>query len=199
MFYVRNDRMSLLEQASIGGFYEYPWTHLVKGREDGGAKLLVLFNRGAHYENDTVVLSALATAFAFVEAVAPKALVLWRTTQHGHPTSTPQLDEEFYAQPLAPGQDMAPEELAALPYAWGLFPAQSALTVELARQHFPNVLVLDTAPLLGLRRDFHIDGLHYGIPGPLDVVLETLLHFLPDMLALQDSRAAARAANATGG
>ena len=179
--FVRNDRLSLVDEAHIGDFYEFPWIQHVQragSRADAGNATLVLLNRGAHYENDTIVLAAIEAAINFVVATAPEARILWRTTPHGHPEP-----RDFNAQPLRPGDDLSADALKALPFDWGLFPAQSVRIVELIRRRFPRVTVLDVGPLLALRPDSHNDGLHYGIPGPLDVFVETLLHFLPEIVS----------------
>ena len=173
--YVRNDRVSLVREVRMEGGYaheEFPWvTRLEKKGFD-----FVLLNRGAHFENDTIVLRAVEEALAFAEAAAPAATIVWHTTARGQLDT----DKHFDDEPLK--EDLGPDELAKLPHHWGLFGAQNAAILDLIARHFPHVVVLDVAPALGLRRDHHVDGLHCVMPGPLDHVAETLLHYLPDLL-----------------
>ena len=172
--FVRNDRLSLLLDIRVEErtWYEYPWATA----DRVAAADIVLLNRGAHFEHDGAVLRAVQEALEFIEAAAPDASVVWRTTPRGHLN----FEATFDAAPLT--ADLGLGELAALPYNWGQFAAQNRQIVDLIETRFPKVAVLDVAPALGLRHDLHVDGLHYCLPGPLDHVAHALLHFLPELL-----------------
>ena len=76
----------------------------------------IIANRGAHYVPDDVYVAGIRDEMLGLIALAPTALVLWRSTPVGHPNCA-----------LATGPSDAAANISQMPYHWGDFPRQNKL------------------------------------------------------------------------
>ena len=168
--FVRNDRLSLIRSPHMENptFREYPFIFDIDIFD------IIILNRGAHFEESGIVLRAIEEALSFIEIHSPGAKVIWRTTPRGHSNFA----SVFHAPPL-----VVEEDVTNLPFNWGNIVSQNRDVVQFIENRFPCVLIFDVAPILNLRHDYHKDGLHYTIPGPLDLFSRVFFHFLPDILS----------------
>ena len=176
--YRRSDRLLVdgdprAECLWTGNFVDAPWTAALSQRTR-----LVVLNRGAHYENDSLALEAWATALRAVRRAAPNALVVVRTTPAGHynciahnrPLSTPLprwRGQDYFRWLLFHVSDMPqiafvaqiviiPREGLLTSCRMGpLMQRQNVLLRELVDTEFPGVLLLDVEALSALRPDAH--------------------------------------------
>ena len=159
IFHYRNDRVSLKTEDSFDrhyNFYERPWITELKTDK---IKLAV-FNRGAHFESNELLLEGVATTMNYLAKNYPDLLVIWRNTPHGHLNSTLFVDGP---------PEKNPPELLGGPYHWSQFHAENvALRNYFTNNPQLNVIYLDVYNSTVQRRDSHVDGLHYCIPGPTD-------------------------------
>jgi hypothetical protein len=181
LFFVRNDRLSLVDAISVNlenNMFEYPWAPDLQNRASSLKQPshfdFVFLNRGAHYEEDSIVLNAVDAAVSYIKRTAPSTKIIWRTSMRGHLNP----DQFFDAPPLS--EEIEFKELEKLPYNWGKILTQNAKVLNFLKNKFSDTLILDVAPAMGLRHDRHArgDGLHWKMPGPIDHVLETFAHFL---------------------
>ncbi|CAI5526107.1 unnamed protein product [Closterium sp. Naga37s-1] len=153
-----------------------------------GARVFIL-NRGAHYRPDRHFISAVRSTLRFLRNKLPDALLIYRTTVHGHANCSE------HDKPL-----LVPGPTDNLPFFWGKFHEQN----ELARAAVEEVggVYLDVAAMTVLRPDSHQgfipelnheDCLHYCIPGPQDVWAQMLQNVLLQLLPEPAPAAAAAA------
>ena len=119
--------------------------------------LLVILNRGAHYEPDGSFLRGWKAALQIARQRAPNALIVARTTPPGISNCN------HYRKPVA--QPPAPVAYYNTAYHWHDFPRQNDLLRKLVADSFPGVLLLDVVPLSMLRPDARRGGgdcLHFG-------------------------------------
>ena len=147
-------------------FIEDDFAHIYKRL---GVKLMVL-NRGAHYEEDEVLLASLNTTLHYLlrsprtegssgpdGGVSEQPIsIIWRTTPYGHT----QYKSYQYSPPL--DYPPLPQHLNSFNYLH--FERQNRLVLRLLEEHYPEVLVLDVFPSTVLRADAHADPLHYCHP-----------------------------------
>lgn len=150
---------------------------------------ILLVNRGAHYVSDELLVPQLTVSLSYVREVHPRITIIYRTTPPGHK------DCAKFPVPWSSRsqrQDATVQSAAALPYHWGQFTHQNALTRQLLDDRFPGVILMDADAYMALRPDSHVrpagnaDCLHYCVPGPID----TWLVHVPNMLALLDAKLA---------
>lgn len=118
--------------------------------------LLVILNRGAHYEPDELFLRGWEAALRIARQRAPNALVVARTTPPGAPNCN------HYRKPVA--KPPAPVAYNSA-FHWQDFPRQNDLLRKLVADSFSGVLLLDVVPLSMLRPDARRGGgdcLHFG-------------------------------------
>jgi hypothetical protein len=139
-----------------------------------------IFNRGAHFENDTAYREGLESLFSAVRHDRPDVAVYFRNTPTGHPYCFDPPTKNTGAPLLKPGNDSTVLSLAswkdANPFHWSEFAGQNEIARELAAKY--QVGYLDVASALELRPDSHCtknDCLHYCIPGPIDVMVQMFL------------------------
>jgi hypothetical protein len=162
---VRNDRLSLVKQYTItpgvekfADFVEYSWTGLMNVTDPA----LVLFNRGAHYENSSKLIHDIDRAISYVIHNHPRVPIIWRNTPRGVENSSLTFEDAPLATPLDPDRP------SALPFAYEHFHQQNlAVRSHLAR-YYPTVIYWDIAHPMSYREDGHRDPLHYCFPGPID-------------------------------
>lgn len=151
---VRSDRLNLNENISIKGreFIEYSWVKYLKMDRNKLISLIVL-NRGAHYENNELLLSAVKRAFDYITNSHPNALIVWRNSKAGFMDYM----EHFYDTPLT----SAPPPLDD-PYNYTLILSQNMLMRDFIRDKFQewNILYWDIYNMTSVRRDTHRDPMH---------------------------------------
>ena len=143
-------------------------------------------NRGAHYENDEIVLAYLNSTLALIRSISPETIIVWRATIPGTHHC------ESYFEPFASMDQLPPRETwptSGWPYNWGLFERQNSLVRKLIA-NFPGVYYLDVVSASILRRESHPDSagkglgkekndcLHYCLPGPPDLWTVALVELL---------------------
>ena len=123
---------------------------------------LLIYNRGAHYVADDVLLYELNSTLSFLHHYYPTISIIYRSTSPGHIN----FQDLRYSPPLSSKHHY----MATSVHNWDLFEHQNELTKHLLHRHYHDILYLDIYPSTVLRGDGHcsIDGLHYCIPGPID-------------------------------
>jgi hypothetical protein len=121
---------------------------------------VVLFNRGAHYSNNSDFTPELRSFLVTLRArTRPHQLVFYRTTPPGHNGC-----DHFTAPGIA--------SIAHKEYKWELFAEQNVLAATMAHDIAPGVAsVIDVYNTTLARRDRHKghgDCMHYCLPGPPD-------------------------------
>ncbi|BBN11861.1 hypothetical protein MPTK1_5g15360 [Marchantia polymorpha subsp. ruderalis] len=174
--FVRNDRLSLVSAPVYddrSNFHEYPWMDLVGTY---GVKILLL-NRGAHYENDTVYERSLRETFTALRKTYPDVQVIYRNTPPGHANCT----NTTAVPPLAQRQEFGWDGVKWPDfYSWGLFARQNVLARKIVEEF--EYIYMDVDTMLALRADGHPhpqDCLHYCLPGPSDIGVQLLYNMLP--------------------
>ena len=147
---------------------------------------VLVMNRGAHYENDEIVLAYLNSTLALIRSISPETIIVWRATIPGTHHC------ESYFEPFASMDQLPPRETwptSGWPYNWGLFERQNSLVRKLIA-NFPGVYYLDVVSASILRRESHPDSagkglgkekndcLHYCLPGPPDLWTVALVELL---------------------
>lgn len=170
MTFVRNDRLSLATEAAPDAdkqvFIETPWINQLDNIS------VLILNRGAHYENDTKVLSDLDATLTHLRERHPGVRVLWRNTPHGH------LDWKSHVGLHEKVLDKPPELAPTHAFHYALFRRQNEAVRAFLAARFPHVLYLDVFTMTVLRADNHFDALHICAPGVADVWLEMIYNVL---------------------
>ena len=162
------------------------WSKALESMDDDmegllrGQRAVFVINRGAHYQPLERHLDSVYQAITFVRSMAPNATIFWRTTPSGHASAFGAENMQNKLPLLAPPPlDSYAHGLPAQ-YHWGQILAQNEATVA----NLPlDVLVIDVEHATVLRHDSHPvrtfsidsekrDGLHYCVPGPIDMWVE---------------------------
>jgi hypothetical protein len=195
-------RMSWHTQRNIGHAVCDGHTRLVYRRDDyldnlrdallvdPGSNLpqVLVLNRGAHYVNNTELLTGIRATLDVVEEwlgmcdqLEIKCHFFWRTTVPGHhhcrTFRAPVNDKAKMERHVADLSQYTPKEI---PYHWYDFQHQNGLVeAELVRRsaQVPHRIV-DGYHINLLRPDGHNDCLHSCYPGKMDVYSQLLLHYL---------------------
>ena len=181
--FVRNDKLSTIRKDAR--VIERAWLPFVTDNT------LLILNRGAHYVGDRVLVRQVQHTMARIEAMAPGAGIIWRSTVRGHEEGRlATRGEEARAinaalLPLREAPSYGTNRYARR-FHWDRFRHQNRLVEHLVNDltlrwrppamrvaaRIPGVIFLDVDNSTALRADHHRDGLHYCIPGPVD-------HWLP--------------------
>ncbi len=167
----RDSRLSMREayidtQSNCASYEYYP--QLVS---DASVRVVV-FNRGAYYEETPKVLASVEALVSSMRRDRPDVVMVYRTTAPGHPEcgahrSDPPLSLDQVLQLRA--------NSSAAPHHWDDLSAQNEAVRRMLAMRHPHVLVLDVEPMTEHRRDSHrADCLHYCTPGPMDAWVEAL-------------------------
>lgn len=164
--YLRNDELA---ERSTGDASERCTTHCQDfWRKARGFDVLV-FNRGAHYHDDTTVVNQtkrFAVRLKEHLGPSPAQIIFWRTTQPGHENCTD------VTRPLSTREVQGYNRTWGLQHNWGDFGHQNNLITEVLAVALPGVATVIDAFWSGLARaDRHHgahDCLHYCLPGPPD-------------------------------
>jgi GDSL/SGNH-like Acyl-Esterase family found in Pmr5 and Cas1p len=193
-------RMSWHTQRNIGHAVCDGRTRLVYRRDDyldnlrdallvdPGSNLpqVLVLNRGAHYVNDTELLTGIRATLDVVEEwlgrcdqLKIKCHFFWRTTVPGHhhcrTFRAPVNDKATMERHVADLSQYTPKEI---PYHWYDFQHQNGLVeAELVHRRVRH-RILDGYHINLLRPDGHNDCLHSCYPGKMDVYSQLLLHYL---------------------
>lgn len=164
VYFMRNDNLSLT-------MVDLPFLHKENIHQDSWFSLLekrnisiLILNRGAHFEpNNSLVCDEIRNTLNAIYENYPNMSVVWRSTSPGHY----KFLEYFFREPLAEFNNdiMLPEHHKN--YHYELFESQNAIVDHFLAREFPQVLRLNIFPMMNIRADCHMDGLHYCIPGPL--------------------------------
>jgi hypothetical protein len=163
---VRNDRLSLVLRKAVNTnnftrqnkFIEFTWLPLINIIQPA----ILVLNRGAHFENTSVVLDSLREAFSYVYEHHPNTTVIWRNTPRG----VEDHKEEFFNLPLK--EPLDPRAPSIYPYAYEQYHDQNIAIREFLEKEFPKAIFWDIAHAMSFRQDGHRDPLHYCLPGPMD-------------------------------
>ena len=161
--FIRNDIVSLVTQEKVtinttDQRYEYPWIHLLNNTQIKYS--LLVLNRGAHYDEDNVLLGQLNETLNYVKTNFPYIAIVWRNTPQGDHA----WKSHFFSKPLTEPLVLAKNTL----YFYDLFEAQNIVIRDWLKHHHHQVLYLDVATSHNLRLDAHFDSIHSCIPGPID-------------------------------
>jgi hypothetical protein len=174
--YRRDDRLSQLHHALLENETSVP-------------QVLVL-NRGAHYDNDTVLLENVRENLAVVEKwqdrcdeLGIKCHFFWRTTVPGHPgcwnDTTPENDKAAIEARIG---NLSLYDEVKITYHWYDFQHQNELVEKELKSRGIRYRILDAYHLNVLRPDEHRahqgDCLHSCYPGKMDVYSRLMLHYL---------------------
>lgn len=155
---------------------------------------VVVINRGAHYQNDTVlmqvvtnVIDELKTWQSKCQEYGIKCHLFWRTSVPGHP----HCQDRNYSAPVNDLQAMealignlSNYDNRTINYHWYDYQHQNELVIARLRQSLatPAFEIIDGYYLNVLRPDEHRahqgDCLHNCFPGKMDVYSQLLLHYL---------------------
>jgi GDSL/SGNH-like Acyl-Esterase family found in Pmr5 and Cas1p len=194
-------RMSWHTQRNIGHAVCDGHTRLVYRRDDyldnlrdallvdPGSNLpqVLILNRGAHYVNDTELLTGIRATLDVVEEwlgrcdqLEIKCHFFWRTTVPGHhhcrTFRAPVNDKATMEKHVA---DLSQYTAKEIPYHWYDFRHQNGLVeAELVNRKQVRHRIVDGYHINLLRPDGHNDCLHSCYPGKMDVYSQLLLHYL---------------------
>jgi hypothetical protein len=145
---------------------------------------IVVFNRGAHYENDTILEQGIRRNIAdlnkwqkgwCVQTGTPCRL-FFRTTAPGHRNCSQ------FTEPVNDAVSMEEHDAQSDTYNWYKYQHQNKLMLSWFDKAGLDYQVIDAYDLLLLRPDNHLnpdkDCLHNCMPGKPDVYNELLLHYL---------------------
>jgi len=123
---------------------------------------LLIYNRGAHYVSDDILLYELNNTLSFLQHHYPDISIIYRSTSPGHVN----FQDLRYSRPLSSKHQYVSTSV----HNWDQFEHQNELTRLFLNLYYRNIIYLDIYPSTMLRGDGHntIDGLHYCIPGPID-------------------------------
>lgn len=146
--------------------------------QEQGARIIWVLNRGAHFLPTSQHLGSVGEAIGLARDMAPLSSIFWRTCAPPHPDFIDSPLEVQNAPPLE--YPLGVEAYGGYwpqNYKWWDFYSQNNATVASLPE---DVVVLDVAPASALRHDSHCarpegqepDGMHYCIPGPIDMWVE---------------------------
>jgi hypothetical protein len=167
----RSDRLYLVDNAvedEVNNFHDRPFKSFL--HRDPPYSLIVM-NRGAHFEPTEKVILDLNVTLNYIFSES-KASVVWRSTVSGHDNT----ELNFFSFPET--THTPPSSPQARKFHWDQFEEQNIEVEAFLRLFFPQVIFLDVAPSTSLRRDSHMDALHYCVPGPIDNWLLLLFNVL---------------------
>ena len=179
---VRNDRFTLADSTDANhNFYDYDFYGPL---EQHNISLLIM-NRGAHYQEDDLVINEIQKTLTYLYQRHPNLAVIYRNTPPGHHdcgstiTSNPLKAAPKYLTAMTfderDGDDSTHE------HHWYKFHKQNVNVEAFLKAHFPAVLRLDVFTPTVLRADMHAsagDCLHYCLPGPIDTWVTILSNAL---------------------
>jgi hypothetical protein len=174
--YRRDDRLTQLHHALLENETSIP-------------QVLVL-NRGAHYDNDTVLMENLRANFAVVEKwqdrcdeLGIKCHFFWRTSVPGHPecwNDTKPVNDKAAMEARIGNLSLYDEK--KIKYHWYDYQHQNELVEKELKSRGIRHRILDAYHLNVLRPDEHRahqgDCLHSCYPGKMDVYSRLMLHYL---------------------
>ena len=146
-------------------------------RRRGGS--IVILNRGAHYVPDAALLFQLSTTFTYLQQYHNDSLIIYRDTPRGHPNYKKYQRSAPLKRELLPS-DYTPVQWNE--YTYSQFEHQNDLVRHLIASKYPEIIFMGVARATNLRRDSHLDALHYCLPGPVDHWVQSLF----DVLAIAD-------------
>ena len=159
---------------------------------------VLILNRGAHYVNDTTILSDMERLVeqlrnwqATCDSRKIRCHLFWRTTVPGHPGC------EANSKPInnltemeATVNDLKNYDNVTIHYHWYDFQHQNLLMVDHLKRAGLDFEVIDAYHINILRPDEHRvqsgDCLHNCYPGKMDVYNQLLLHYLRQQRTEQD-------------
>lgn len=142
---------------------------------------VIVFNMGAHWEPDEILLPQVRDALNAASTALPDALIVWRNTVPGHANCSTA------TMPLKEPQDLStihPE------WHWYDFARQNGRVRDMIAAEFPKVVYMDVYTATILRPDLHVsyfknppddtDCLHYrsSMPAPTDHWVRVLYNVL---------------------
>ena len=180
-------------------------------QDHGFPPTVLILNRGAHYQNDTILLTELRHNLEEVRVwlhecakLEIKCHFFWRTTVPGHPGCGKFTEPVNNALELmeAMVQNLSNYDNLSLTYHWYDYQHQNKLVLEeLERSGLPYQ-ILDGYYLNVLRPDQHRahenDCLHSCYPGKMDVYSQLLLHYLRMDRSIHDVNQQVRVATEQG-
>jgi hypothetical protein len=172
---IRNDQLTLMEsstelQESFVSFLN------ASSLQYDPAISLIIINRGIHFEpNTTKLLLELNETFSFLRNHYPHISILWRNTIFGTYDSV----QKFFVSPPLKKEEFIEEiEFAKphkkQPYHYEHITEQNKEVEKFLKLKFPEILQLDVLSSIKLRKDSHVDYLHYCVPGPIDSWIDFL-------------------------
>jgi hypothetical protein len=143
---------------------------------------LVIFNRGAHYVHDNVLVDRLTSIFDYITKVHPSVTFIFRNTPVGHKDCS----GFFYSEPQwystvseQLGEPSHPE------FHWQEIADQSPIARDLIRSKYPHIIYFDVFKMTMLRPDHHClengDCLHYCFHSVIDswvIFFTNIVHLL---------------------
>jgi hypothetical protein len=171
---VRNDILSLNNIThfnTTNNIWQHPWLHLLEKHNIS----LIILNRGAHYTVDNTLIYEVRETIQFIRKNHPKVSIIWRNTPYGHHDYL----EHFFSLPLKHNTNTTHYLVESNPtYHYQDFKHQNLLIHNMLRVEFPEVLFLDVYTPTILRKDSHLDTLHYCSIGPLSDWLNLIFNAL---------------------
>ena len=180
--YIRSDRLDLFldktkahnesiypapRMGIIPDFHEYDYIHELQQPKNHNA--LVLFNRGTHFIETSIVLKELKVTLNYLYQNFKDITIIWRTTATGFQTDAAST---FFDPP----QDVPPDMSELNFYNYDQFEMQNLHIQHMLASEFPQILVSDVYHSTALRHDSRADNLHYCIPGPTNNWIKLLLY-----------------------
>ena len=164
--FYRNDLLSLIttNESFTHHAHEKIWVSNLSHNQPS----LLILNRGAHFENDSKLITDINQTFSFLRIHHPKASIVWRNTPPGI-----NFRATVFSAPLT-----APPKEVPHRYHWDEFDRQNILVRKFLQTYYPETLILDVATPSSLRQDAHYDEIHYCIPGPVSLWVDLLMSAL---------------------
>ena len=178
VIFQRNDRLSLMsEYKNIStkkisekygeNFNEFKFINMVDVLYPN---VLVILNRGAHYENDKKTINEINNTLHYLYTTYKDINILWRNTAIGHMNY--HHNNVIDSIPLV----LPPQYDETTGYNYGKFIGQNYNIKQFLSHNYPQVLYMDVHYSTQFRQDLHYDAIHYCIPGPIDNWVHNILY-----------------------
>lgn len=139
---------------------------------------LLIMNRGTHYsDSDDDLINELRKTFTYLNENYPNISIVYRNTPSGHDLLE-TFQQHVFDLPLTMKPDYNSLNFTNPNWHYQDFERQNHLVEEMIKTEFPYILHLDVFTSTVLRRDSHVDPLHYCIPGPIDNWMSILYNAL---------------------